>query len=347
MCATFLLLFWRLWPYLTPLPQLGRILGSTWIALTLSYRLSRLVWTRLFVAKVSGDGKAVLITGCDTGFGNRLAKRLSRRGFLVFAGCLNSDSAGAEELKGLSNVKVLQLDVTKQAQVDAALDAVKEHLGNRELWAVVANAGIGNFGLLEWMTMETVANIFDVNVFGGLRVIKKFVPLLRKSSGRVVAIASPFGHFTSPMIVPYCMSKHAVVSMMDGFRMECQGSGVDFVIVEPSAYRTPIYEVGGSPMDRVMREFRQQEPEAIADYTPQDVEDWINVVRKNFEAVMRPDPEGGVSVMERAVRETFPKAIYKSPWGVDTPCVHFMTLFPRDITDVAFMLVRKIQLSLK
>ncbi|KAH7939193.1 hypothetical protein HPB52_008135 [Rhipicephalus sanguineus] len=299
------------------------------------------------VDEISGDGKAVLITGCDTGFGNRLAKRLSRCRFLVFAGCLKIDSAGAEELKSLSNVKVLELDVTKQEQVDDALDSVKEHLGNRVLWAVVTNAGIGSCGLLEWLTMETVANVFDVNVFGGLRVIKKFLPLLRKSSGRVVAIASPFGHFTNPMIVPYCMSKHAVVSMMDGLRVECHGSGVDFVTVEPSAYLTPIFKAGSTTMDIVMREFRHQEPEAVAAYTHQDVEDWVKVLGKTFQAIIREDPEEGVSVMERAVRETFPDTIYKSPWGVDTPCVYFMTLFPRDVTDFVSVLVRKIQFRMK
>lgn len=347
LCVTFLLLLWRLWNYLVPLQQLARILGSTWIALTLSYYLSRFVWTRLFVAEISGDGKAVLITGCDTGFGNRLAKRLSRCGFLVFAGCLESDSDGANELRSIRNVKVLPLDVTKQNQVDDALVSVKENIGNRVLWSVVANAGIGSCGLLEWLTMETVTNIFDVNVFGALRVIKKFLPLLRRSHGRVVTIASPFGHFTNPMIVPYCMSKHAVVSMMDGLRMECHGSGVDFVTVEPSAYRTPIFKTGSSPMDPVMREFRQQEPDAIATYTHQDVEDWMKALDKGFEAVMREDPEEGVTVMERAVRETFPDTIYRSPWGRDAPYVYFMTSFPRDITDFFSLLVRKIQFRMK
>ncbi|XP_070383315.1 D-beta-hydroxybutyrate dehydrogenase, mitochondrial-like isoform X2 [Dermacentor albipictus] len=278
LCVVFLLLFWRLWNYLAPLHELGKVVGSVWIALTLSYSLSRFVWTRLFVTKIGGDGKAVLIT---------------------------------------------------------------------ELWSVVANAGIGSCGLLEWLTMETVTNIFDVNVFGALRVTKKFLPLLQKSSGRVVAIASPFGHFTQPMIVPYCMSKHAVVSMMDGLRRECHGSGVDFVIVEPSAYRTPIFKTGSTPMDLVMREFKQQEPEAIARYTHQDVEDWMKALGKSFNAIMREDPEEGVSVMERAVRETYPNAIYRSPWGLDTPCVFFMTVFPRGITDFASVLLHKIHLRMK
>lgn len=69
--------------------------------------------------------------GCDTGFGHRLAKRLSRKGFLVFAGCLSSKSDGAEELKLLPNVNVMQLNITDQKQIDDALDAVKEQLDSR------------------------------------------------------------------------------------------------------------------------------------------------------------------------------------------------------------------------
>ncbi|KAL3195127.1 hypothetical protein MRX96_045747 [Rhipicephalus microplus] len=110
---------------------------------------------------------------------------------------------------------------------------------------------------------------------------------------------------------------------------------------------TPIFKTGSSPMDPVMREFRQQEPDAIATYTHQDVEDWMKALGKGFEAIMREDPEEGVTVMERAVRETFPDTVYRSPWGRDTPCVYFMTSFPRDITDFFSLLVRKIQFRMK
>lgn len=237
MFFAFLFLFWRLRDYMTPFHEVSGIVGFTWIAVTLSYVLSRFVWARVFVTDVSGEGRAVLITGCDTGFGHRLAKRLSRKGFLVFASCISFTSPGASELKGFSNVNVLELDVTKQEQVDKAFDTIKKHLGKRQLSAVVANAGIGSTGLLEWLTMDTVVDVFNVNVFGVLRVAKKFLPLLKKSKGRLVTVSSPLDRFTVPMSVPYCMSKHAVVSMMDGLRRECHGKGVDFVTVEPSAYR--------------------------------------------------------------------------------------------------------------
>ncbi|XP_050048042.1 short-chain dehydrogenase/reductase family 9C member 7-like [Dermacentor andersoni] len=343
----FLLVFWQLWNYLIPLQQVSRIVGTAWIVLTLSYTLSRLVFGRVFVSEVGGEGRALLITGCDTGFGYRLAKRLSRKGFLVFASCLSSNSAGAEELKALPHVVVLELDVTKQEQVDKALGTIKKHLGERELWAVVANAGIASAGLLEWLTMDTVIDVFNVNVFGVLRVIKKFLPLLKKCKGRVVAIASPLGHFTLPMNVPYCMSKHAVVSMMDGLRRECYGKGVDFVTVEPSAYRTSIFKTGSAPMDIALREFKQQDPESIADYTHQDIEDWLKTNDNTFSTFMREDPEEAVDIIEKAVRETCPKYLYRSPCGRDAPYIFLETALPSEITSLIAAITRKIQLRMK
>ncbi|CAL1297458.1 unnamed protein product [Larinioides sclopetarius] len=79
--------------------------------------------------------KAVLITGCDSGFGYLLAQRLDKKGFKVFASCLFPCGAGASELKtSLSeNSKVFGLDVTKQESVQQALKYVKENLGSYDL----------------------------------------------------------------------------------------------------------------------------------------------------------------------------------------------------------------------
>lgn len=341
------LLFWRLWAFLVPLQQIAAFIGSVWIALVSSYWLSRFTWKRAFVTKVCGDGKAVLITGCDSGFGHRLAMRLSRDGFLVFAGCLDCTSGGAEELKSFSNIKILQLDVTKQEQVDDALKSVKEDLGQRVFWALVANAGISSSGLLEWMTMETVLGLFNVNVFGVLRVIKKFLPLLKKSGGRVVAVASPLGRFTLPMIGPYCMSKHAVVSMMDAFRREFHNKTVDFITVEPSAYRTPIFKLGSASIDLAMEEFKKQSPEVTSDYSHEDFEYWMMALEKGFESVLRDDPEEAVDVLERAVLETYPQALYRSPLGRDAPSMLLMQSVPSEVGDLVVRLMQKLQVNMK
>lgn len=342
---TLLFLLWSLWNYLTPLREISVIIGSVWVALWVSYKLSGLVSTA-FVSEVCGEGKAVLITGCDTGFGHRLAKRLSCKGFMVFAGCLSSKSDGAAELKLRPNISVLQLDVTDQKQIDDALVAVKEQLDSRVLWSVVANAGIGTGGLLEWLTTETIAKVFDVNVLGTLRVIKKFLPLLRKSQGRVVTLASPLGHFTVPMVAPYCMTKHAVVSMMDAFRRECSAKGVDMVTVEPSAYRTGIVSMYNVPKEHVMLELRKQPAEVIADYSDAEIDDMLRVMDKFTQLLIRDDPEECVDILERAVRETHPKTHYQSPWGLDQLYPLLILSLPSEAADLIFSLTRRLQLKM-
>eukprot|EP00058_Branchiostoma_floridae_P007710 XP_002593198.1 hypothetical protein BRAFLDRAFT_72724 [Branchiostoma floridae] len=83
-------------------------------------------------SRVSGEGKAVFITGCDSGFGFGLAKRLESLGFTVFAGCLLADSGG-EGSKKLrtecsSRLSTVQIDVTDDGQVQAAVQQVKDRL---------------------------------------------------------------------------------------------------------------------------------------------------------------------------------------------------------------------------
>lgn len=313
-----------------------------WLTLSLSYWLSQFMWKNAFVRRVSGPGKAVLITGCSTGFGHGLAKRLAREGFLVFAGFRNSDGDGAEQLKSFSNIKILQLDVTVQEQVHAAFQAVNEHLDNRVLWCVVANAGIGSSGPLELLTTETVVSVFDVNLFGALRVIKKFLPLLKKSTGRVVAVGSPLGHFTLPMTGPYSMSKHALVSMMDAFRRDIPNIGVDFVAVEPGAYRTPIQDKATSQRNLFVAEFKKQSAEAIANYRQEDIEGLMKTVDNSFELVMRTDIEEAIDVLENAVRETYPKTSYSTPFGLDYASATFFTHAPSEIADKVLSVIQKL-----
>lgn len=77
-----------------------------------------------------GVGRAVLVTGCDSGFGHHLAKKLDSMGFTVFAGCLCAEGPGAQSLveECSDRMKVLQLDVTKDEDVSLAKDFVEANL---------------------------------------------------------------------------------------------------------------------------------------------------------------------------------------------------------------------------
>lgn len=74
--------------------------------------------------------KAVVVTGCDTGFGFALAAKLDDIGFTVFAGCLDIHGEGARRLQegASSRLLIVQMDVTRSEELVAALETVKQHL---------------------------------------------------------------------------------------------------------------------------------------------------------------------------------------------------------------------------
>lgn len=340
--AIFVFVFGYLWFHLLPLQQIATLAGAAWIALFPSYWLSLFIWRKVFVSRVSGHDKAVLITGCSTGFGHGLAKRLAREGFLVFAGFRNATGDGVGELKSFSNIKILQLDVTVHEQVDSAFECVKKEIGNRVLWCVVSNAGIGSSGPLEFLPFEKVARVFDVNVFGALRVVKKFLPMLTESRGRVVAVGSLLGHFTLPMTGPYSMSKHALLSMMEAFRRDIPNIGVDFIVVEHGAYRTPMFNKCSTQLNHLAAEFKEQSPEDIATYHHKEIDESMKATVNCLELVLRDDVEEAVDVLETAVRETYPKTCYTTPFGMDSACTMFFTHAPSDIAEHVISLGQKI-----
>lgn len=79
-------------------------------------------------------GRAVVVTGCDTGFGHAIAKRFDEAGFTVFAGVLYPEKAGAMKLRaeGSERLHVIHMDVTKESQVQEAVDYVQKHLPDPE-----------------------------------------------------------------------------------------------------------------------------------------------------------------------------------------------------------------------
>ncbi|XP_077865821.1 D-beta-hydroxybutyrate dehydrogenase, mitochondrial-like [Saccoglossus kowalevskii] len=162
------------------------------------------------------SGKAVFITGCDSGFGHHLAQRLNSAGVIVFAGCLFEDGEGAATLKSTCSktLNVVPLDVTSDESVTKARHFVEDNLPNHceGLWSVVNNAGIWKWGEIEWIKVDILKQLMDVNVFGMMRVTKEFQPLVRKAKGRIVNVGSMSGMWTCPAGAMYCMSKHAVES---------------------------------------------------------------------------------------------------------------------------------------
>lgn len=182
--------------------------------------------------------KAVLVTGASSGIGLHIAETLAKNGFYVYAGARKAEDL--ERLDAMSNIASVQLDVTVQSDIDAAVDFVKRE--GRGLWGIVNNAGVVMLAPLAAGSEPAVRTTFEVNVLGPVRVNNAFLPFLLESGGRTTTIGSISGYIAGDADGGYSASKFAVEGYTDSLAAELEKSGVHVSIVEPGAYRSEIRE---------------------------------------------------------------------------------------------------------
>lgn len=253
----------------------------------------------------SGIGtRAVVITGASTGIGEACALRLDRAGWRVFAGVRKE--ADAQRLKGAASDRLtpLTLDVTNEAQIEAAAKMVDEAVGEAALSGLVNNAGVSINGPLEYLTSDDLRKQFEVNVVGQIAVTRAFLELIRKGHGRIVNIGSIGGKFATPFLGPYCASKHAMEALSDSLRQELRPWGIHVALVEPGSIRTEIWEKGQRGAD----EFEKNAPEeAMMSYGKA-----FNALReaaRKFEAAGIP-PDRVARAVEHALTSGRPRTRY-------------------------------------
>uniref|UniRef100_A0A8D0GK34 Retinol dehydrogenase 16-like n=1 Tax=Sphenodon punctatus TaxID=8508 RepID=A0A8D0GK34_SPHPU len=184
--------------------------------------------------------KYVFITGCDSGFGNQLARQLDARGLRVLAACLTQQ--GAEQL-GKATSERLQttlLDVTSTESVAAAAAWAKERVGNKGLWGLVNNAGIAHpMAPNEWLTKQDFRKVLDVNLLGVIDTTVQLLPLVKSARGRLVNVASVMGRLAM-LGGGYCVAKYGVEAFSDSLRRELHSFGIRVSIIEPGNFKTSI-----------------------------------------------------------------------------------------------------------
>ena len=193
------------------------------------------------------SGKVVVITGASRGFGRLKAETLARRGFQVIAtmrGLHQGNGQAARDIAALAKrenlaLHALEIDVTDEDSVVRAIDEVVARCGRIDV--VVNNAGYGIADLLETVTLSQAQRQFDTNVFGTLRMNRAVLPIMRRQgSGLLLQVSSGAGRVAIPGMGLYCASKYAVEALAEVYRYELASLGIDSVIIEPGAYRTPI-----------------------------------------------------------------------------------------------------------
>lgn len=179
------------------------------------------------------------VTGTSSGFGRLIALDLVRAGHRVFAGMRDPEGRNAESARALrsAGAEVLDLDVTRDASVRAAIDRVLAE--GRGLDVVVNNAGVACAGLVETFTPEQAHKIFDVNVVGPLRVARAALPTMRaQGRGLLVYVSSTLGREVTPFLGLYTASKFALEGLAESLRYEVAPLGIETVIVQPGTFPT-------------------------------------------------------------------------------------------------------------
>lgn len=184
--------------------------------------------------------KYVLITGCDSGFGNYAARTFDKQGFRVLATCLTE--SGARDLKQETSerLKTVLLDVTDAKNVKRVGEWVKEEVGSQGLWGLVNNAGImGTLAPMDWLSLDDIREPIEVNLIGLIHVTLVMLPMLKKAKGRIVNISSVGGRVAASG-GGYFSSKYGVEGFNDSLRRDMKAFGVKVSCIEPGLFKTPL-----------------------------------------------------------------------------------------------------------
>lgn len=179
--------------------------------------------------------RVALVTGASSGIGLATAKALKNAGYRVFG---TSRKAAPGTTDGIT---MLTCDVTDTASVQRTVDDILGKAGRIDL--LVNNAGIGLLGGAEESSAEQAQALFNVNVFGVLRVTNAVLPVMRRQqTGRIINMSSVLGLIPSPYNALYASTKHAIEGYSESLDHELRTLGIRVVLVEPGLTRTSFEE---------------------------------------------------------------------------------------------------------
>jgi 3-oxoacyl-[acyl-carrier protein] reductase len=177
-----------------------------------------------------------LVTGASRGIGRAISARLARDGYTVWANYAGSREA-AESLCAEINGVPVQFDVSDAKAVYAALEPMIEQHGAPNV--IVSNAGVTKDGLMALMSAEEWQRVIDTNLGGFFHVVKACLrPMLKRRSGRVIAISSVSGQAGNPGQVNYSASKAGLIGACKSLAKEIASRNITVNVVAPGFVET-------------------------------------------------------------------------------------------------------------
>jgi NAD(P)-dependent dehydrogenase (short-subunit alcohol dehydrogenase family) len=259
----------------------------------------------------------IIMIGVDTGMGKEATIRLVKESkHRIYAGCFSQK--GTEDLKQITGLRgIFQIDVTSQSSVEEAV----AYLNKQEpdgVFCVCNVAGAMMGGPIEWSNFDIFEKEMNLNYFGLLRVMRAFIPLLRKNSARgkparFVAVTSTIALMPSfPGLAGYASSKSAADTLLNCLRLEIEPFGIDVINICPGITKTPFLTGGPSNQEKAWA----AAPQHVKDvYGTEYAKWWANSIRFGTNWLAS-SPHDAISSLVDATSSRWPKTRYYT--GLDS-----------------------------
>jgi short-subunit dehydrogenase len=193
--------------------------------------------------------KVVFITGASSGFGADTARLFAKEGCIVILTARRMDRLTSLEKQICDEggqALVLNLDITNQSQIEAAVTNVLERYGRIDI--LFNNAG---FGRIDWLeTLEPAADInaqIDVNLRGLIQMTRAVIPsMLANRAGTIINMSSVAGMIAAPMYSIYGATKYGVRGFTESLRRELAPFNIHVCGIYPGPANTEFSEHTGS-----------------------------------------------------------------------------------------------------
>jgi len=229
------------------------------------------------------DSKVWFITGCSSGFGRSLARKVLENGFSVVATARDKGKLTDLECEFGDLVSVVSLDVNDNDQILEAINSAVDTFGRIDV--LVNNAGYGLVGALEEYSEEQMLNNFKTNFWSPVNLIRKVLPILRKQrSGHIINMSAGAAIMNEVGFSIYAASKAALDLASEALCWELKPLGINVTNVVPGPFRT----------DFINRSLNRAE-KRIEDYD-QTVGKFVNFLEK-IDGKQPGDPDKGAEAI--------------------------------------------------
>ncbi len=202
--------------------------------------------------------KVALVTGSSSGIGFETALALARDGFYTFASMRDvKKSVELERAAKKENLKinVIELDVNSEDSIDRAIKKITLDKGRIDV--LVNNAGYGQFGCTEDVSVNDFRKQFETNFFSIVKIIQETSPIMRKQgSGIIVNISSVVGRMGLPGSSAYISTKFALEGLSECLRYELGQFGIKTTLIEPGVIKTNFFDSMKVPESKIDEKYK-------------------------------------------------------------------------------------------